>query len=47
MFTIEHVLIAFVIMLRYVFDKPPAWVNVFFQRRHHKKEEKRYGKIQT
>jgi anoctamin-10 len=47
MFSIEHALIAFMILLRALFDKDPKWVKIFFARQSHKKQQKKYAKVTT
>ena len=44
-FTIEHLLIFLTVILKFTFDKNPYWVDVFFERRKYKREEKKYGQI--
>jgi hypothetical protein len=46
-FSIEHILIAFVLAIRYLFDTNPAWLNVFFKRKVHKKHQERLAKRQA
>ena len=46
-FSIEHILIGVMVVLKLVFDRDPFWVRVFMQRRAHKKNEKKYASVKT
>jgi hypothetical protein len=35
-FSIEHLLVVFVVVVRYFYEGPPRWVQVFHNRRHYK-----------
>lgn len=43
-FSIEHILIVFVLTIRYLFNTNPAWLNVLLKRKVHKKHEERLVK---
>lgn len=44
MFTIEHLMLLLVILLRVFLDKEPAWVALFKQRAGYKREQKTIAK---
>jgi hypothetical protein len=37
-FTIEHIMLIIVVLLRVLLDKDPAWVKLFKQRQQHQRE---------
>jgi carbonic anhydrase/acetyltransferase-like protein (isoleucine patch superfamily) len=39
-FTIEHIMVGIVVLLRVFLDKDPRWVALFKQRKAYKKEQK-------
>ena len=39
-FTIEHIVLVIVVILRVLLDKDPAWVKLFKKRQQYKKEVK-------
>jgi hypothetical protein len=39
-FSIEHLLVLFVIVYRFCYERPPKWVRTFYERRKYKERRK-------